>query len=376
MQCPTWNRTHWTAPMHLFYQTSQYHVWWKGLPLSHNPEVCVFCKYGSDNSIQHNYVIYSSLKLPSRTPKITIKLKTMLKAKFNVAITNLQHAMENLEQKVDQKLQQHIDATQANKATQDAHLHDLAILTSNMHNLMDKSGLPQYSSSSNTTNWHQAIIMNPQQDTPTTLHCPPSYLHHLNIWCTCMCSTTMTAPGVFPINHAITHHTWLLSIAFSDSIYKCISPKWCLHHQYPILTPLDPTPHNPSLTPPNISHSQIETMTHQIPLTSQKFIYPWGDSWALSQPTTLQVVSKSTGTLNLHNQDMLAITSELVLCNMKHVCHSGNQCSLGRSHQLSLVQSMPLGIPLPCHCDLNKHGISPRLVQTWWHHDWELGPAE
>jgi len=56
--------------------------------------------------------------------RITKDVETTLTAKFDAAIANLQKSFTTLEQKVDQKLQQHLDLmknSQADKATQDNH---------------------------------------------------------------------------------------------------------------------------------------------------------------------------------------------------------------------------------------------------------------
>jgi len=64
--------------------------------------------------------------------RISKEVETTLQAKFNAAIANLQRSMDNLEQKVDQKLQQHMEklqATQADKTTQEEHSQCLEQLT-------------------------------------------------------------------------------------------------------------------------------------------------------------------------------------------------------------------------------------------------------
>jgi len=60
--------------------------------------------------------------------RITKDIKMTLKAKFNTAIANLQQSFMNLECRVDQKLQMHMDTMkglQADKSTQDNHTHPL-----------------------------------------------------------------------------------------------------------------------------------------------------------------------------------------------------------------------------------------------------------
>jgi len=51
---------------------------------------------------------------------------------------------------------------------------------------------------------------------------------------------------------------------------------------------------------------------HQLPLRSERSNDPWGDSWAMEKPTSMfRIISKNTGTINLSNLDMQAITKEL-----------------------------------------------------------------
>jgi len=79
--------------------------------------------------------------------RITKDVETTLKAKFNAAIANLQQSFTNLECKVDQKLQMHMDsmkASQVDKLTQDNHTQRLEqvtktldILVAQMHVLLD-----------------------------------------------------------------------------------------------------------------------------------------------------------------------------------------------------------------------------------------------
>jgi len=62
----------------------------------------------------------------------------------------------------------------------------------------------------------------------------------------------------------------------------------------------------------------MPTCLHQCPLSNEHSHDPWGNCWALSQPTNLfYVLSKNTGTLNLHNLDILAITIELMLLSAR-----------------------------------------------------------
>jgi len=58
-------------------------------------------------------------------------------------------------------------------------------------------------------------------------------------------------------------------------------------------------------------------ITQQRPLRTDRSNKPWGDCWALHQPMSLfRVVSKNTGTINLQNMDMKAITNELMLSSV------------------------------------------------------------
>jgi len=59
-------------------------------------------------------------------------IETALKAKFDAAITNLQKSIDNIDQRVNQKLQTHlatIQVSQADKATQDNHTQQLEWMT-------------------------------------------------------------------------------------------------------------------------------------------------------------------------------------------------------------------------------------------------------
>jgi len=62
-----------------------------------------------------------------------------LKAKFDAAIANLQQSFMNLECRVDQKLQMHMDnmkALQADKSTQDNHTQHLKQVTKTLDTLV------------------------------------------------------------------------------------------------------------------------------------------------------------------------------------------------------------------------------------------------
>ncbi len=84
--------------------------------------------------------------------RITKDVETTLTAKFDAAIANLQKSFTTLEQKVDQKLQQHLDLmknSQADKATQDNHTKRLEqvtktldILVAKIHLLFDSETRP------------------------------------------------------------------------------------------------------------------------------------------------------------------------------------------------------------------------------------------
>jgi len=86
---------------------------------------------------------------------ITKDIEMTLKAKFDAAIANLQQSFMNLECRVDQKLQMHMDnmkALQADKSTQDDHTQcleqvtkTLDTLVAQMHVLLDSrlSPMPQ-----------------------------------------------------------------------------------------------------------------------------------------------------------------------------------------------------------------------------------------
>jgi len=55
---------------------------------------------------------------------------------------------------------------------------------------------------------------------------------------------------------------------------------------------------------------------HQRPIQSNRSNNPWGDWWALQQPTNpFRIISKNTGTINLQNLDFVAITKELMNIN-------------------------------------------------------------
>jgi len=70
---------------------------------------------------------------------ITKDVEMTLKAKFDAAIANLQQSFMNLERRVDQKLQSHMDtmkASQADKATQDDHTQRLEQVTKTLDTLV------------------------------------------------------------------------------------------------------------------------------------------------------------------------------------------------------------------------------------------------
>jgi len=71
--------------------------------------------------------------------QISKEVETTLKAKFNMAIANLQKSVDNLEQKFDQKLQQNmakLQVTQVDKATQEEHNQRLEQLTKTLGTLV------------------------------------------------------------------------------------------------------------------------------------------------------------------------------------------------------------------------------------------------
>jgi len=98
--------------------------------------------------------------LPMPTPfdyqatldRITKDIETNLKAKLDAKIANLQKSFASLEQKVDQKLQQHMETLknlQADKATQDTHTKcleqvtwTLDILVEKIHLILDSGTYP------------------------------------------------------------------------------------------------------------------------------------------------------------------------------------------------------------------------------------------
>jgi len=87
----------------------------------------------------------------------------------------------------------------------------------------------------------------------------------------------------------------------------------------PTPTPADTPPSTPIPVIPQTFQSTTQqcSTTQQRPLRPERSDEPWGDCWALWQPTNLfRVISKNTGTLNMQNLDMKAITSELMLCSI------------------------------------------------------------
>jgi len=105
-------------------------------------------------------------------------------------------------------------------------------------------------------------------------------------------------------------------------------------------TPPTPTTHDPTHDSPPNSNSNTPTTTpvavddtpptqpfihteapnssesHQSQLAPNTSNEPWGDMWVFQRPiTTFRVVSKNTGTINLQNLDMQAITQELLHIN-------------------------------------------------------------
>ncbi len=79
----------------------------------------------------------------------------------------------------------------------------------------------------------------------------------------------------------------------------------------PAPTPvLRETPTNTQISEPATENQN--PITHQRPLNPERQNVPWGDCWAMPQPTNLFcILSKNTGTINLRNLDMQAITNEL-----------------------------------------------------------------
>jgi len=61
--------------------------------------------------------------------------------------------------------------------------------------------------------------------------------------------------------------------------------------------------------------------TQQRPLNPDRNNNPWGDCWALRQPTNLfRVLSKNTGTINPYHLDFTVITTELTLLSASIFC--------------------------------------------------------
>jgi len=73
--------------------------------------------------------------------RITKDVETNLKAKFDAAIANLQKSFTQLEDRVDQKIQHHMEIlknSQADKDTQDTHMKRLEQVSKTLDYLVDK----------------------------------------------------------------------------------------------------------------------------------------------------------------------------------------------------------------------------------------------
>ncbi len=86
-------------------------------------------------------------------------------------------------------------------------------------------------------------------------------------------------------------------------------------HNISQLTP-PATPTNPAAQAPPPTSNNNEPHQTTIPDTLQpetpRQNHPWGDAWVLDQPHSwFRVLSKNTGTINLSNSDMAAITTEI-----------------------------------------------------------------
>jgi len=71
--------------------------------------------------------------------RISHEVETTLRAKFDAVYANLQKSIETIDQRVDQKLQSHlaqIQATQADKTTQDEHTQQLENMTKTLNSLL------------------------------------------------------------------------------------------------------------------------------------------------------------------------------------------------------------------------------------------------
>jgi len=79
------------------------------------------------------------------------------------------------------------------------------------------------------------------------------------------------------------------------------------------MTPLLPAS-PPTSQHNNDDHHPRPNWTQQWLLQHDRSNEPWGDCWALCQPTNLfRILSKNTGTINLYNLDLKAITTKLML---------------------------------------------------------------
>jgi len=158
--------------------------------------------------------------------------------------------------------------------------------------------------------------MNPQRTTPK--HHPPAPPHPEPNTHNRRPHTTPTQPQQQTLWGFIQHHLALQAPPHTPPMTS--QPPTPANSQPPLnrtqATPLStPVPIIDIHMSQQLQPHRLTTIPthHQCPLNPERNNDPWGDYWAMTQPTNLfRLLSKNTGTINLQNLDMLAITLTLM----------------------------------------------------------------
>jgi len=92
-----------------------------------------------------------------------------------------------------------------------------------------------------------------------------------------------------------------------------------------------------TITETTTTEPQQTTLQETISESVPRHNHPWGDTWAMDQPHSwFRVLSKNTGTINLQNSDMEAITTEIINLGVSvfAIQETNNHWDTDATHQL------------------------------------------
>jgi len=96
-------------------------------------------------------------------------------------------------------------------------------------------------------------------------------------------------------------------------------------------------PDTGTITDTSTTEPQQTTIPDTISEPLPRHNHPWGDTWAMDQPHSwFRVLSKNTGTINLQNSDMEAITTEIINigASVFAIQETNNHWDTAATHQL------------------------------------------